>query len=503
MSPFSPVAVNAMRSVNPTPARQESGARQAPGFAAREGGGGEQVDELETPGLHAAPVFGGEANRLHVSRYTFYYGWVILPLAMMAMVVTAPGQTFAISIFTEPMRQSLNLTHGEMAAAYTLGTLLGAIPMMFIGSVMDRHGLRQTLLVVLSLFCLACGLVCLVDSWLMLAFSFFLLRMLGPGAISLLSGSILPFWFDRRLGLVEGLRSFAYACSMATIPAVNLYLVNAHGWRGAYAILGGGIWLVLFPLYFWLLRNSPAEVGQVVDGHEQASLRQMRREPMRRTETPLAAADFESAGATVGARPTVDLSLAETLCTFSFWVASLGVAIFGLVMTGIFFCLVPLCQERGLNEQHAAQVMLGFAISLAVAQLLGGLLADRFPAPPLMTCGLLGLVQGVWLLHSARYPATAILAGIVLGAGLGIHSGAAQPLWARYFGRRHLGKIRGFLMTMNIGLASVGPLVAGLAHDRQGNFDSAMWVFIVVPVPLAILSWFAVPPTLAAGRCDD
>jgi cyanate permease len=49
-------------------------------------------------------------------------------------------------------------------------------------------------------------------------------------------------------------------------------------------------------------------------------------------------------------------------------------------------------------------------------------------------------------------------------------------------------------MTMNIGLSSIGPLVAGLAHDQQGNFDSAMWLFIALPLPLALLSCFATPP---------
>jgi hypothetical protein len=38
-----------------------------------------------------------------------FYGWVILPLAMFAMFATSPGQTFGVSIFNEPMRESLKL----------------------------------------------------------------------------------------------------------------------------------------------------------------------------------------------------------------------------------------------------------------------------------------------------------------------------------------------------------------------------------------------------------
>lgn len=74
-----------------------------------------------------------------------YYGWVMLPLSMGALIASSPGQTFGVSIFNEPMRSSLGLSHGQLAAAYMLGTLLGAIPIAYIGRQMDRHGLRRTM----------------------------------------------------------------------------------------------------------------------------------------------------------------------------------------------------------------------------------------------------------------------------------------------------------------------------------------------------------------------
>ncbi len=206
-----------------------------------------------------------DSTEPQATRRPFFYGWLILPLAMLAMVASSPGQTFGVSIFNEPIRLSLGLSHTQMAAAYTLGTLLGAVPIMYIGVLMDRHGIRRTMLGVLSGVFLACLLISAAQNWLMLAMGFFFLRMLGPGALSLLSGSALPFWFDRRLGLVEGLRSVGHAGSMATIPMLNLWLVSEYGWRGAYALLGCGIWLVLFPLYLVLFRDRPEEVGQSID----------------------------------------------------------------------------------------------------------------------------------------------------------------------------------------------------------------------------------------------
>jgi hypothetical protein len=46
----------------------------------------------------------------------------MLPLATLALVASSPGQTFGVSIFNEPMRESLSLSHSQFAAAYMLGT---------------------------------------------------------------------------------------------------------------------------------------------------------------------------------------------------------------------------------------------------------------------------------------------------------------------------------------------------------------------------------------------
>jgi len=408
-------------------------------------------------------------SRIYYAR--IYYGWVMVPLAMLAMVANSPGQTLGISIFNEPIRQSLNLSHSQLGAAYTLGTLLGAIPIMYIGALMDRYGLRRSLLGVLSLFCVACLMTGAAQNWWTLTAAFCLLRMLGPGALSLISSSILPFWFDRRLGTVEGIRSLGHAGSMALIPAVNLWLVGQFGWRGAYVFFGVGIWAVLFPLYWLLFRNRPEDVGQRIDEGIAA--------------LPVAYAEPVSGH---------DLTLRQTLATYSFWVAAMGTAVFGLVHTALFFSLVPIYQERGLTEVHAASSMMVFAISMAVMQLVGGVLADRMKSPPLLAIGLAGTSAGVTLLHFAGNPLIAIASSVIMGATLGIHSGAIQPLWARYFGRVHLGKIRGMLTTLCIALSSLGPLIAGTVRDVSGNFDLAMWIFIAIPIPLAILSWFAVPP---------
>ena len=411
---------------------------------------------------------------------TFFYGWVMLPISMLTLIASSPGQTFGISIFNEPMRGSLGLTHGQLAAAYMLGTLFGALPIALIGRQMDRYGLRNTLLVVVTLFSFACLLTSVVQGWWSLVIAFGLLRMLGPGALALLSSNTLPFWFDRRLGMVEGLRNVGMAVAMASIPAFNLWLVTHWGWRGSYMIMGSGVWLVLFPLIVRYFRNHPEEVGQVLDGVNAPR----RRESRPASQTLSAATD-----------PLWGMTLEQALRTKAFWIVASGTAANGLIHTALFFCLVPIFQERGLGAVDAAVTLTVFAIALAGMQFIGGTLADRMPARWLLFVGMLCLSLAIGMLFVAQSAIVAHAAGAMLGVGQGIFFGVSQPLWARYFGRTHIGKIRGALMTFNVGSSSLGPLVAGFTRDWQGDFSLALILFLLLPLPIAVLSLFVHPPS--------
>lgn len=404
-----------------------------------------------------------------------YYGWVMLPLATIALVASSPGQTFGVSIFNEPIRLELGLSHGQIAAAYMLGTLFGSLPITFIGDQMDRYGLRRTLLVIVSMFCAACITMSWVESWYTLVLAFCSLRMLGPGALGLLSGNALSFWFDRRLGTVEGIRQLGMAAAMSLVPMLNVWLLTHYSWRESYRILGTSVWLIVFPLFWFLLRSRPEDVGQQLDNRSSEN-------------SPSATTKNVNAG-------WWGFSLPEVLRMPTFWILTAGQSMFGLIHTAVFFCIVPIFAERGLTEYDVTAALTVFSICLAATQLGSGLLSDRFRAPVLLTLGLTMLSVAMVLLDQAQSLPTALLAGAAMGTAQGIYFGASHPIWARYFGRTHLGKIRGVLMTVNVGSSSLGPLLAGTTRDWSGDFQLSLILFAIMPIPCAVLSWFANAPS--------
>ena len=424
---------------------------------------------------------------------SFFYGWMMLPLAIATLIASSPGQTFGISIFNEPIRLSLGLSHSELAFAYMLGTLLGAVPITWIGRQIDRFGLRKVLLVVVSLFSSACLMTGLVNSWWTLVPAFFMLRMLGSGSLSLISNSTLPFWFMRRLGTVEGVRQMGMAIAMTIIPALNLWLVTHWGWRISYAILGSSTWLILFPAVYFFFRNRPEDVGQSIDG-KTASLKIP---PNRQIEDHI-----EDGGLEIDRRSADQMDkswgveLSAALRQSTFWIAASGTCLFSFVHTALFFYVVPILSEQGLAEVDAAKLMTAFAFSMIFMQLLGGVLADRFRSSYLLCVGLLLFSAASFLTWHAHSAWLAIAAGMLMGVAQGIYFGTNHPIWPRHFGLRYLGSIRGMLMTLNVATSSLGPLTAGLIRDTTGSFDGAMWLFVLAPLPFAFWSLkLGLPPS--------
>ena len=87
--------------------------------------------------------------------------------------------------------------------------------------------------------------------------------------------------------------------------------------------------------------------------------------------------------------------------------------------------------------------------------------------------------------------------GLAVGVelrGLAAHVAHGHELWARYFGRLHLGKIRGVLMTINVAMSSMGPLLIGVSRDLLGNHDLILAVLALMPVPITVLALFATRP---------
>jgi len=402
----------------------------------------------------------------------------MLPIAMLAMIATSPGQTFGVSIFNPSFRLTLGLSHSQLTGAYMVGTFLAALPQPYIGGLMDRFGIRRVMVIVVILLGLACIFMSQVQGLLMLFLAFFFLRLLGQGALGLMATNTLAMWFQVRLGTVSGMMSAAVAGAIALIPPMILVLVNEFGWRGAYAALGVIVWLLMLPILLLLYRNQPEDVGQTLDGRFA-------------TETERAIEEKEEADS---------FTLKEARHTRSYWILLLFTAAWAMIVTAIFFNIIPVFTNQGLTDANAAATFTTIAIALAITQLIGGALAGRFRLNWLASLCTVFIAAGVWMLSQADSVVLAQLYALLLGIGQGLFGAVNNTVWVRYFGRAHLGRIRGSVAMAMVAGSSTGPFIMGATYDLFGSYQVSLTLFIAILIPLAVATLWATPPVERAQR---
>ena len=406
------------------------------------------------------------------TRLPFFYGWVILGVTGMGMFTSGPGQTYAVSLFVDPMMDDLGWSRTTVSGLYTAGSLTAAAMMFFVGRLIDQFGARVGLPAVVILFGIALVFISAASEPLHLYAGFALIRTLGQGSLTLIPTTLVALWFVQLRGRVMALNSLGSVASQAAFPPLIHLLITAFGWRSAWVALAVIAWVLLLLPSILLVRRSPESVNLLPDG-----------KPRQLEQQSSPAVD-----------PEVNLTLTEALGTRAFWLLMLAGSSQSLIGTALVFHHVSVLGSRGLDVAVAASALSVIAPGALSGTFLAGFLCDKFPSRYVLVAGQIILIFAMLLTLVMDRPWHAILYGGSLGLAGGTLMTTAAVIWPNYYGRQHLGAIRGVVTAGMVASAALGPLPFGFLFDLLNNYTSAVSIFLALPVACAIAAYIATPP---------
>jgi MFS family permease len=134
----------------------------------------------------------------------------------------------------------------------------------------------------------------------------------------------------------------------------------------------------------------------------------------------------------------------------------------------------------------------------ALAQVPGGLLWSAITRhiPVRFVLAISGLCVALGAMGTALSSALTwgILSAAVIGSGVGGLHLLLRLAWADYYGRQHLGTIRGITLPVQIGGQAVGPVAAGFVFDATGSYQMVFLIFAGVVALGSVLVLAAIPP---------
>jgi cyanate permease len=189
------------------------------------------------------------------------------------------------------------------------------------------------------------------------------------------------------------------------------------------------------------------------------------------------------------------LTLSQALRHRAFHILAASNAVWAMAGTGVIFYLYTICADRGLERTVASDLFKTFGLSMLAMQLIGGVLADFLPLNRLLGFATLVLSAGLGLVVVADTEAALHGFAGLFGGGQGLLLAVGACIWVRYFGRAHLGSIRGAVWCATVAGSGCGPLILGVTRDQTGGFEPALCAFFVTMCILALATWWATPPS--------
>ncbi len=406
----------------------------------------------------------------------FYYGWVNLSVAALAMVGTLPGRTQGLGLITESLLADLHIDRVLFAQINLWATLIGTLFCFGIGRLIDRFGSR----IILTIVTAALGIVVLRMSGAKgvatIALMITLTRGLGQSALSVISITMVGQWFVRRLSLAMAVYTIVLSVGfMIAFPVVGATVLK-FGWRTAWAAIGLALLLGLAPLSLLLARRTPEACGLLPDG-----------------EGPREAGNVPSAAGV--AVVTAGYTLWEALATPSFWVFGLASAIYGLIASGIALFNESILAERGFDASTYYRSLVIVALTALVGNFLGGWLTSKWSMNRLLALAMGLLAGSLVALPHVSTQLHVVAYALVMGLAGGFVIVIFFTFWSHAFGRAHLGKIQGAAQALTVVASAVGPLLLAECVTRTGSYAAMFYLLTLIVVVLGLGAWFvSLPP---------
>ncbi|HKL31506.1 MAG TPA: MFS transporter [Tangfeifania sp.] len=417
------------------------------------------------------------------AKVPFFYGWVILFAATVGVLVSAPGQTMGVSTFTDYLIDAIGVNRNQISTAYMIGTIGSSFVLTWAGRQYDKFGARWTAMAASLLLAFVLVLLSQSDRLIELivsdsestifagvaiasmTFFFFMLRFSGQGVLTMVSRNMLMKWFEARRGLVNGISSVFIAVGFSLAPLTFDGIIQTTSWRMAWLMMAVAIGIFFTLFVFIFFRDNPEDVGMIPDGEKHGNRQH-----------------------NVTIKPVRQFTLGEARGKLTFWLYALPLAIFALYITGFTFHLVSIFDSVDMDRDKALAVFIPVSFISVGLSFFGGWISDRIHLKYLLYLVLAG--ELIALFSLANLNDGIFYYGFILGHGItsGMQNVLMTVTWPRFFGRKHLGSITGFMMSLIVFSSALGPVLFSFSFTKLGSYGYAVFILIALVAGLFILA---------------
>jgi len=383
--------------------------------------------------------------------------WLMVAAAFLASFVVF-GVTYSFGVFFKPMAAELHASRAATSALFSIAGFASYMLASITGHLSDRFGPRR----VVGAGAIMMGAGMVLTAFIGHMWVGYLTYGVGVGVgaacayvptLAMVGG-----WFVKRRNTALGIAAAGTGCGTLLTPPIAAALIERHGWRATYIFLGIGATVIL-SVCAVAIERPPLIAGVPIIKHPLGRV-------VRSTEFAL-------------------LYVSWLLATTALYVP--------------FVFLPSFARDHGVSQVASAS-LLSLLGGVSITGRLGiGFVADRLGTLRLFQGAVLvmGLSYGIWL----AFPGYGwlVVFAIILGLSYGARISLMPGVLIEFFGVQNLGGMLGVFFTSSGFSSALGPLLAGLAVDYTGRYQSG----IAFALAMGLLGFAAVAPLKHRGQAEE
>jgi predicted MFS family arabinose efflux permease len=258
-----------------------------------------------------------------------------------------------------PMEQSFGWSRATISAAIAVNILLYGLMGPFAAALMQRIGIRRTVMLALALLAATIAASTLITRPWHLMLTWGLLVGTGTGVVAIVLGAtVVSRWFAERRGLAMGILTASTATGQLVFLPGLAAIAESSGWRPVALVVAAAT-AAIIPIIALLLPERPRDLGLPLYGADEI-------EP---------AATGPQLNPIVAALSTLKRASASR----DFWLLFASFFVCGLSTNGLIGThLIAACLDHGIPEVHAAGLLAMMGIFDLIGTTASGWLSDRY-----------------------------------------------------------------------------------------------------------------------------
>ena len=425
------------------------------------------------------------ASRLR-DTFPFYYGWIVVAASSTGVFARMAPAITTLTVLIFPISQQLGWSRTLIAGSVSAGAIASLVLSPVVGWLIDRFGARPVLVVSV----LALGVAMISLAWATIPLTFYIAfaagRVVFHTSAPIGSSTVAARWFIRKRGRAIGVIFLIGAVGGIVYTMVASLVVESYGLKTTWIVIGLMVLAISVAPSLFLVAERPEDIGLLPDGDEsevtpgknEASIP----DPVGVKEPALPEEDDDS------------WLLGEAVRSGTFWLlVFMGFTCY-FVHTSIGVHMGAYFRDIGLGATSAAlAVSLSWSVS-AIGSLVWGWITDRVQVRHAYCWMFLAQAVSTLYLMLAGGTMGVFLASALFGVVSAGSNVVPSVIYANYFGRLSLGKIRGLGEVGVLLGQATGPVIAGILFSRQGGYDTIFLVFVVLALTCSLLVLKAKPP---------